>query len=201
MHGFKFGQLVFRCSQGMPFGIRDAPPYFQLLNRVATNALSKMSINDLFVFLYLDDRLVVQTYDDPKFSEHQTTMGTFLLALLLTCFGGFVSLNKSEWRPTTRIEFLGMLLDTVKCEIEVPRAKYEKTMTQIDEFLASEVKDIELLEKIRGRIVSWLVVCPTLRLYLREQNDTIAKAYKTNKFKWSKEDLEPYYIEEELQAW
>ena len=180
---------------------RDAPPYFQLLNRVATNAIMKMGIEELFVFLYLDDRLVVQSYDDCEFEDETTTLGTFLLATLLTCFGGFVSLNKSEWVPTTRIEFLGMILDTLKCEIEVPKSKYLKTMQQIDEFLAAEVKDIHLLEKIRGRIVSWLVVCPTLGLYLREQNDIIAKAYNDDNFEWSRDDLAPYFLEEELRAW
>ena len=161
----------------------------------------KMGIEELFVFLYLDDRLVVQSYENCEFPEDTTTLGTFLLATLLTCFGGFVSLNKSEWVPTTRIEFLGMILDTVKCEIEVPREKYLKTMAQIDEFLKAEIKDIHLLEKIRGRIVSWLVVCPTLGLYLREQNDIIAKAYKDNNFSWTDKDLAPYFIQEELLAW
>ena len=56
-------------------------------------------------------------------------------------------------------------------------------MDLIGRWLASkEYFDIHELEKIRGKLNSWLIVIPMLRLFIREQNAIIQKAYETNNF-------------------
>ena len=105
--------------------------------------------------------------------QHHTMKPTYLMATLLTAFGGFLSLNKSVWTPTTRIEFLGLLLDSLEETVEVPLGKYEKCMALINEFLKGDNGKfcIKKLESIRGKITSWLLVAPNLGLYQREMNE------------------------------
>lgn len=182
-HGFKFGSIIYRAI-GLPFGLSVSPPKFQMLNKVAINALNR---RQHLAYLYLDDRLILSTGKPPP---NHTNKATFGLLCLLTAFGGFLSLSKCQLIPTQKMDFLGFLLDTRKQTVEIPRAKYDATMTIIKNWLSSSTYfDIHQLEKIRGKLNSWLIVIPMLRLFIREQNEVIRKAYETDNFYMQKSGI------------
>ena len=177
LHGFKFGKMVYKAI-ALPFGLSVSPPKFQMLNKVAIDALKRRGFQ---LYLYLDDRLVLTKFR-PQQANHSSVPNVALLCLL-TAFGGFLSLKKCQLKPVQRLDFLGFWLDTVQKTIEVPIEKYQKTMAQIKSWQNSgQYYDINELEKIRGKLVSWMIVIPTLRLFIREQNEVIRKAYETNNF-------------------
>ena len=101
-----------------------SPAKFQYLNRVAVNYLNK---HGFMVYLYLDDR-IEHSQVNRKLQKGETTKGAYLLACLLTAFGGFLSLDKSEWIPTQVMDFLGLRIDSRDLSLSVPQEKYEKCM-------------------------------------------------------------------------
>ena len=196
MHGFTFGNLCFR-AKALPFGLSISPGKFQGLNRVAVTALVKLFES---VYLYLDDRITHSSYKS-GFSEGETTKAAYMLACLMVAFGGFCSLDKSQWEPSKVMEFLGLLIDSRDLSISVPEKKYLRCMQLMQEFYEGRNFDIKLLEKIRGKLTSWLLVCPNMQLFLREQNAVIAEAYKTGVFTWTEEMLSRFRVFEELMVW
>ena len=176
LHGFQFGSIIYRAI-ALPFGLSVSPPKFQMLNKVAVDALKRRGYA---IYLYLDDRLVLST-EKPR--PNETSVQNFALLCLLTAFGGFLSIKKCQFIPTKRMDFLGFILDTRKCSIEVPKEKYEKAKLQIQAWLKSKKHfDIHDLEKIRGKLASWMIVVPLMRLFIREQNAIIQQAYETGRF-------------------
>ena len=76
---------------------------------------------------YLDDRLMMD-FDKTivrRFGHLQPQNAIRGLALIVAG-GGFISLDKSELVPTTKIQFLGMELDTINGTISVPDDKWLK---------------------------------------------------------------------------
>lgn len=195
--GINLGGSIFRAT-ALPFGLTQSPGRFQELNSVCVNYLN---INGHSCYLYLDDRIMVFNYPNATIKKHHTFLGGAILGLMLTGFGGFVSYNKSKLEPTREIDFLGFLLNSEKQLISVPRAKYDKAMIQIDQFLEGDMLDIQLLEKIRGKLVSWLICIPICKLMIREQNEIIKQAYAQDSWKWRWNQLADSNLLIELKAW
>ena len=196
MHGFVFGDLCFRAT-ALPFGLSISPAKFQALNRIAVSAVNAKGGN---CYLYLDDRFLHAFYEG-GFQEGETLKSAYLLALLMTAFGGFCSLAKSEWAPKQFMEFLGLNIDSRDLSLSVPEDKYYRCLELMQKFYDQRPFDIKLLEKIRGKLTSWLLVCPNMRLFLREQNKVIAECYKTGVFTLTEEMMAKYRVFEELAIW
>lgn len=80
--------------------------------------------------------------------------GTYMLAVLLVAFGGFISLGKSQWTPVKELDFLGLLINSDELSVSVPLEKYNKCMQEIDHFHQNRPYDMKNLERIRGRLNS-----------------------------------------------
>ena len=163
--------------RGMAFGLHVSPPFFQNLNRVAVAALNARGFPTL---LYLDDRAIIERLKRPL-EDGETGCGVYSLLCLLVSFGGFISRTKCDFVPQKCGRFLGFDFDTIKQTITVPKAKHRKVCRQIDKFLkiAKKTKkcDMKLLEKIRGRIISWCLVCVNYGFFTRELNLAIKNHY------------------------
>ena len=183
---------------GLAFGLSQSPGKFQSLNRVAVNALN---LNGVITMLYLDDRLQIFNFPDVKIEKDHTFLGSALLVLLLVAFGGFLYYKKCQFEPVRRIEYLGFILDSEKETIAVPKSKYDKTMALISSFLAERKLEVKMLETIRGKLCSWMVVIPIMQLFIRQQNAIIQKAdtEKRAQLSWSEIDKEA--LLEELAVW
>ena len=106
------------------FGIPGSPGEFQLVNMVAVNYGRFFGLDWL---CYLDDRLMMD-FDSsiPRRFGQLQPQNAIRGLLLIIAGGGFISLDKSELIPTTKIQFLGMELDTTKGTIAVPEEKWIK---------------------------------------------------------------------------
>ena len=117
-----YGQiLLYRVAA---FGIPGSPGMFQLVNMIAVNYARFFGVEWQ---LYLDDRLMLD-YDNTVFFKYGVLhpQNAIRGLLLIIAGGGFISLDKSELTPTTKIQFLGMDLDSKEGTISVPEAKWEK---------------------------------------------------------------------------
>ena len=109
------------------FGIPGSPGVFQLANQIAVNYGRCYGIEWQ---VYLDDRLMVDFLDTIVRRKNQLHPQNAIKGLLLIlAHGGVISLDKSELVPTTKIQFLGMDLNTREGTISVPEEKWLKFIT------------------------------------------------------------------------
>ena len=64
-----------------------------------------------------------------------------------------------------------------------------------------KIWDIHELERIRGRLISWIIVIPDMRIYIRQMNVAVARAYDTSNFNLLQKDLSDLMLAEELMLW
>ena len=205
----QFGDLLL-THRGLAFGIHVSPPKFQNLNRVAVSTMNKAGFPTL---LYLDDRLIIEKLLRPLSAE-ETGIGVYCLLGLLVGYGGYVSPKKCNFIPTQQGRFLGFDFDSIAQTITVPAEKHAKVVEQIREFKEGTViygvsyRNMQLLEQIRGRIISWCLVVNNFGFYTREMNAAIAAHYARFEGPRAEESLmrldmlEGYdFLEDELNVW
>ena len=112
------------------------------MNSVGVNFLRK---NGIKATLYLDDRLVIIT---PKSEAHRKKLisgeaickEAWVTAAVLVALGGFVNIQKSEFIPAPRMEFLGFILDADAETVEIPPGRWQALKAKIEE-AASQHRD------------------------------------------------------------
>lgn len=152
------------------FGLPCAPGIYQSMNQVGLNFLRK---NGVKATLYLDDRLIVTT---PRSEAHRQRLmqgeevckEAWLAAATLIALGGFVNIEKSEFIPKQRMEFLGFILDTESETVEIPEIRWNALKTKIQKAMASERVSMKDLERIRGTQASMAEVFPNMRMIIRQ---------------------------------
>ena len=177
---FKWGNMVFE-NRILAFGIPAAPGQYQLLNSVGVNFLRKQGIK---ITLYLDDRLLIITPESEEqrqkiLSEEIIAKEVWLVAATLVALGGFVNLEKSEFKPTQRIEFLGFELDTAKETVEIPKGRWQQLKKRMEEAEKGERVELKLLERIRGTQASMVEVFPNMRMLIRQLTILITQVRKS----------------------
>ena len=143
--------------------------------------------------------------NNKQFKDGETSRGAYVTCLLVNSLGIFLSATKSQWKPSTRVQFLGFIVDSLACTVEIMPEKYHRTKQQIFDLIQHSVNfqewDIKELERIRGKLVSWMLIFPDMRLYIRELNVAIERAYRRNDFRIPVSDLEDLEIASELLVW
>ena len=141
-----------------------------MLNSVGVNFLRK---NGVKATLYLDDRLVIVT---PKSEAHRKKLisgeivckEAWITAAVLVALGGFVNIEKSEFIPAPRMEFLGFILDADEETVEIPSGRWKALKSKIEEASRSTRVSCKELERIRGTQASMAEVFPNMRMLIRQ---------------------------------
>ena len=183
------------------FGYSIVPGMYQMANMAIVNYLRRRY--NIPVWLYLDDRLFVHR---PKNEEERQKLlngeldpiEAIIAAIIQIIMGGFISLKKSQFKPSTIIEFLGFIINTMTETVEIPKEKWEKFKQEVLEILASNpTVDMKLLEQLRGKMCSFLIVATNMRLYIRETTRTLMENEKLGN---SHAELSPENVAE-LELW
>ena len=128
-----------------------------------------------------------------------------MICVLTNSLGVFLSATKSHWIPSRRVTFLGFIIDSNECTIEIMPEKYRRVCDQIHELLNQSKNDgfwdMHLLEVIRGKLISWLIVITDMRIFIRELNVAIARAYDRDDFSLDNSILADLHIQTELELW
>ena len=157
------GRELFVC-QGMIFGLTVSPQKYQMLNNVLVGNMVRHGHD---VLLYLDDRLT-SSLITRALVGNESTITNYCLLAGLTMLGNFLSLNKCTLKPTTNVDYLGFDLDTEKCDVSVPVKKHEKFCALVETFKNSgPQREVKLLERLRGKCCSWILVLTNARLFIR----------------------------------
>lgn len=174
--------------RALPFGIPKGPGAFQRANMAAVNFLRAHGVR---IILYLDDRLIV---DKP---EDGLPRNSILSMMIIIAAGGMISLNKSSLDGQTRQRFLGMDLDTETCEVSVPTDKWEKFQRLVTILLEADIIEVKLLEKVRGKAISFLIAAPMAKLHIRRMTEKITLAERNHCLHIPNDDR----LRDELRLW
>ena len=141
--------------------------------------------------LYIDDRAIVV-------NDEVDYLG-WLIPSLSTSSGHFLSLGKSNLtEKQTQFIYLGIEFDLPREKIRVP----EKRKLKIKDLLADLLSNLNSipfhsLERLRGKLISILIVCPLAKLYIREMNRVLAE----HEAEMSEIIQSDFALEMELRQW
>ena len=111
----------------LPFGLRSAPKIFNVLADLLEWILLNQGVS--FIMHYLDDYLTIGPPNSPIC--HQNLQ---LLIEVCGMLGIPLATHKVEG-PSTELEFLGIMIDTVRMEVRLPDIKLERTRATVSEWL------------------------------------------------------------------
>ena len=109
---------------------------------------------------YLDDFLILgKTFEETILSRNA-------VIYLLQNQGFFINLKK-VLHPTQRIEFLGMIIDSVEMIVSVPQEKVESISKRCRDILPMQEVSIKDLVKVLAKLSSTAITILPARLYIR----------------------------------
>ena len=110
--GMRFKGLYYyeRC---LPFGLKSAPALFELFATAINSFINKSGV--VYIYHYMDDFICVST-EQTALKDYDLTVEMFA-KLNIT-----LSPEKLQ-PPTTRLEFLGLIIDTNLMEVQLPEHK------------------------------------------------------------------------------
>ena len=172
---FKWGGNLyeFLC---LCFGLGPAPRIFTKLLKIPIAILRRLNIR---VIIYLDVMLIM------GHSIDQARMGRDTVVFLLQHLGFVINLKKSVFTPIQQIEFLGMLVDSVKLSLSLTKEKREYIQKTCQELYNCPTMSILQLTKLIGLLSSTAQAVLPARLqyrYLQQVQLTALRAKRPYQF-------------------
>jgi hypothetical protein len=154
------------------FGRKDAPRVTTYLLNVVSAALTDAGVPHV---RYLDDFFYVATTKDRAWACAYTA------AMVIKEFGLALSLPKAEG-PFQRIEFLGIIIDSVKETLEISEVRRLELVGLLQAFTKRKDSSVIRLQSLLGKLAFASTVLPGARPFTRRIIDTLAgKAFGTRR--------------------
>jgi hypothetical protein len=143
------------------FGRKDAPRVVSVLLDVVSAAMTDAGVSHV---RYLDDFLIVAT------TAVRAWACAHAAAALLVAFGLALSLEKVEG-PLQRIEFLGIVMDSVLEVLAISEARQEELLGLLRAFARRRTSSVQRLQSLLGKLAFAATVLPGARPFLRRVID------------------------------
>ncbi|XP_063770427.1 uncharacterized protein LOC134901984 [Pseudophryne corroboree] len=144
--------------QTLPFGLSTAPRIFTKVMAEMMVLLRKQGVT---IIPYLDDLLI-------KARSREQLLNSVSLSLkVLQQHGWILNIPKSQLVPTTRLPFLGMILDTTKKRVYLPIEKAQELMTLVRNLLKSRQVSVHHCTRVLGKMVASFEDIPFGRFHAR----------------------------------
>ena len=165
-------QQFFYCEAGgnfyqfvtLVFGRKDAPRIVSQLLDVVSSAMSDAGLNHI---RYLDDFLLVGTTATRVWASAHSA------AKILMNFGLSLSLPKVEG-PSTRLEFLGIVIDTQKETLSISDTRQQELLSLLHSFSKRRRSSVRRLQSLVGKLTFAATVLPGARPFLRRIIDSMS---------------------------
>ncbi|KAI8484560.1 hypothetical protein Bbelb_376670 [Branchiostoma belcheri] len=165
--GFQWGGWYYVCNT-IAFGWKCPGYVYQKIGLVAMHKIRSLGVPSS---LYIDDRhagqlqLAVNAFDWSNYELAEAAC--FLLCYTLVDLGYTLGLDKSQLEPTQLPTFFGLL------------NRKKVTVAQLREDILQQTEvPVKLLQKLTGKIGSFVLAVPAARLFCREMFSAIAEAEK-----------------------
>lgn len=155
----------------LPNGLASAPRIFTKLTKVLFSHLRRQGVSCVS---YIDDCLLV--------AENEKDCQKAVLATIETSLdAGFtVQPDKSVLNPTTKIEFLGFILDSVTMTVRLTKARIDKILKCCEQILCLVWVTIRQVAELIGLMVSSFQGVELAPLYYRQLDIEKVVALKLN---------------------
>lgn len=150
------------------FGVRDAPEEFQARSSFTAHQL-KAKLNLKTSNVYIDDFM----QNIGKNLEQEQRIIDFIVSQ------GWILGRKKVVRPSTKIEILGITIDTDEMKLWVPEEKLQKILQILEE---GNYGDTLSLAKLLGKLVSVESAVPLLMIFTRPLYDDLKTALVDKKW-------------------
>ena len=134
----------------MMFGLKTAPRIASLLLDVVSSALTDAGVQHV---RYLDDFLVVAS------SEERAWASAHVAARVLMRFGLTLSPGKVEG-PAQRLEFLGVVVDSVRRTLEISDERRAELLSLLQSFHRRSFTSLRKLQSLLGKLNFAAAVLP-----------------------------------------
>ena len=146
------------------FGRKDAPRVCSALLDVVSSAMVDAGVPHV---RYLDDYMFVAT------TSLRCWACTHTAATLLCEFGLAISPSKFEG-PLQRMEFLGIVVDSVAETLEISSARQKELLGLLQAFGKRKLASVQRLQSLLGKLSFAATVLPSAKPFLRRIIDTVA---------------------------
>ena len=133
---------MFTC---LPFGLSSAPWAFTKLMRVAMTVLRRQGVK---IIIYLDDLLIIGSSADAVIEDLQK------VRCLLENLGFILNIEKSDLKPKQVMEFLGLLVDSLRLSLSLPEDKIVSITSACQVLLSKPEVSLREIGSILGSF-SW----------------------------------------------
>jgi hypothetical protein len=185
------------CSTILTFGLSLAPMYFHKTMRTIVRLCRALMIK---VLNYLDDFLWACKPNEKE------ALVLFVIDLLTSL--GWILNNKGNLTPSSSVEFLGMMVDSLKYWVTAPQRKLEQIKTLANEMKAKidEKQHITVaeLQTLSGTIRAASIAIKPASAWTREMNRWIARCEEMNTPYISTRNTHEKYLQQlttELEFW
>ena len=153
------GELVWLRYNVLPFGLSLSPWHFSMLVKATFNYWRKEGI---VCMAYLDDWV----FGAPSLEEALRLRDR--IEQDMEAFGWIRHREKGCWMPAQRVEYLGVVLDTVSGRWYVPEEKIQQLIRLATPILEEKEVTVRRIAKVVGKVISMSRALPLAKLYVRE---------------------------------
>ena len=153
----------------LPFGYSLAPRVF---TKIFKPIVAQLRLNGLRIVIFLDDILLVAS----SFAECMEQLS--LLRKLLESLGFVINDAKSQLQPTTRICFLGFIIDSISMKLLLPEDKLQKIISACLNLVSKNNPSVREVAHVTGLLVSAFPAVNYLNLYYRSLNCVSLEHYQ-----------------------
>ena len=128
----------------LPFGLRSAPKIFNALADALEWCVSQEGVSP--IYHYLDDFAVIGPPDSTRCLDALHTLSRVCSEL------GVPLAQEKQDGPTTKIVFLGILIDTVRQELRLPEDKLKRILETVTHWIGKKACTKNELESLIGSL-------------------------------------------------
>ena len=160
----------------LPFGLRNAPFLFnQLSEAIESILLNKCSISS--VCHILDDFSVIEPPSDSPLPSQACKQSLSSMLLTLRNLSIPTAAGKTQG-PCTCLEFMGIILDSVRMEARLPDDKVKRIQTSLTSFKSSKSCTLRELQALIGSLNFACRVVPPERAFLQPMIELTRKVFQ-----------------------
>jgi hypothetical protein len=142
----------------LPFGLSSAPRTF---TKVLRPVLNHIRVNGHLSSMYLDDLFILGR------TEEKCQKSVEFCCQLFESLGLLIN-DKSHLNPTTEIEYLGFIFNSVDMKLSLPIRKQSKIISMCNELLRANEITIQKISEVIGTLVAAAPATSNGMLYTRE---------------------------------
>jgi hypothetical protein len=158
----------------VPMGLSSACRYFTKIMKVPLSVLRER--HNVAIAGYIDDTFLADT------SPETCGKALEVAAELFQELGFMISASKSVFQPTTKIEYLGFIIDSISMTVVPTREKITKLRKAANNLLAKQSTSIRHLAQVEGGLLATHPGNPWAPLFTKQMEIDKLQALACNRF-------------------